>query len=199
MDVTLVTTNAGKVREVRALLAPWGLRVTWTRRSLLEPQADSLHEVARAKLRQVTGVPGCVMVEDSGLFIDALGGFPGVYSAPIYRMWKFGPILELLRERPRRASFRTVVGLRRGRRTWTFEGVCRGEIVPTPREEGGFGFDPIFRPVGANVTFAEMSIAEKGRSSHRAKAFREVARFLTRQRRASEADRATPSRRRAKV
>lgn len=179
MDVTVVTTNEGKVREIRALLAPAGIRVRFRRRALLEPQSDSLEEVVRTKLRQLPRTWGTVLVEDSGLFIDALDGFPGVYSAHIYGLWKFDRILELLRRRPRGAAFRTVAGVRRGGKVRLFEGECRGEIVRTPRGAGGFGFDPVFRPIGSHQTFAEMSVAEKSAFSHRARAVGQVARWLT--------------------
>lgn len=176
MDVSLVTTNGGKVAEVRALLP--SVRVRWVDRALLEPQAESLEDVAREKLRQVPRARGFVLVEDSGLFIDALNGFPGVYSSHIYRIWKFEPILRLLRGRSRAATFRTVAGVRRGRKVRFFSGECRGEIIARPRGKGGFGFDPIFRPSGSRRTFAEMTVLEKSRFSHRARAMRKVAEFL---------------------
>jgi XTP/dITP diphosphohydrolase len=178
MDVTLVTTNPGKLAEVRSVLAPFGVRVVAKRRKLPEPQADSLREVARAKLASVADLKGWVLVEDSGLFIPSLGGFPGVYSAYIYRIWGLDPILELLRHRPRAAVFRTVAGLRRGRREWLLTGECRGTIRRARKGTGGFGFDPIFMPEGSLRTFAEMTREEKSRVSHRARAVRSVGRVL---------------------
>ncbi|MGD0250842.1 MAG: non-canonical purine NTP pyrophosphatase, partial [Thermoplasmata archaeon] len=115
-EVTFVSTNPGKVREVRSVLRPFGLRTRWIRRELPEPQADTLAEVVRSKLAAVADLPGYVLVEDSGLFIPSLGGFPGVYSAHFLRLWKFDPIFELLRHRDRRACFRTVAGVQKGRR-----------------------------------------------------------------------------------
>jgi XTP/dITP diphosphohydrolase len=172
--VTFVSTNAGKVREVREILAPYGLTVRWKRRVLPEPQADRVEEVVRAKLDAVADVPGTVMVEDSGLFIPALGGFPGVYSAHILRIWKFGPILELMRTRPRAAYYRSVVGVRRGRRRWVFAGEVVGTIADRPAGSGGFGYDPIFVPAGWTRTFAEGTAEEKNRVSHRGRAVRQV-------------------------
>src|ERR1700686_2866316 len=137
MDVSLVTTNEGKVRETREVLAPYGVHLTWRRREFREPQADGLDEVVRSKLEQVKGLRGYVLVEDSGLFIPSLGGFPGVYSAYIYRIWGFAPILDLLRTRPRKATFRTVAGLRRGTRSWLFVGECDGEVVGKASGEAG--------------------------------------------------------------
>jgi XTP/dITP diphosphohydrolase len=178
MDVTLVTTNPGKLREVRTLLAPFGAKVLPLRRRLPEPQAESLGEVARSKLAAVRDVPGWVLVEDSGLFIPSLGGFPGVYSAHIYQIWGLSPILELLRRRERRAVFRTVAGLRRGDRTWFTSGACAGTIARTERGSNGFGFDPIFVPSGNRSTFGEMDSSEKDKVSHRARAMRRIGRIL---------------------
>ncbi|EQD45229.1 Ham1-like protein, partial [mine drainage metagenome] len=78
--ITFVSRNPGKAREVAAVLAPFGLGVRWRRRDLVEPQAATLAEVVRAKLAAVRDVPGYVLVEDSGLFVPSLHGFPGVYS-----------------------------------------------------------------------------------------------------------------------
>jgi XTP/dITP diphosphohydrolase len=180
MDVSLVTTNEGKVRETRALLTPFGVRVIWEHRAIPEPQAETLEEVVRAKLAAVDKLRGYVLVEDSGLFIPSLGGFPGVYSAHIRGIWGFEPIFDLLRRRPRGAIFRTVAGVRRGRQSWQFAGECRGHITTAPRGKMGFGFDPIFRPGRARQTFAEMTPDAKNRYSHRAKAMRAVGKFLQR-------------------
>jgi XTP/dITP diphosphohydrolase len=172
--VTFVSTNPGKVREVREILAPYGLRVRWKRRELPEPQADRVETVVQGKLDAVADVPGPVMVEDSGLFIPALGGFPGVYSAHILRIWKFTPILELMRTRPRDAYYRSVVGVARGRRRWAFSGEVAGSIARRPVGTGGFGFDPIFVPSGWRRTFAEGTAEEKNAISHRGRAVRQV-------------------------
>jgi XTP/dITP diphosphohydrolase len=172
--VTFVSTNPGKVREVRAILAPYGLAVRWKRRELPEPQADRIEDVVRAKLDAVADVPGLVMVEDSGLFIPSLGGFPGVYSAHILRIWKFRPILELMRTRPRGAYYRSVVGVRRGRRRWQFAGEVTGAIAARPAGSGGFGYDPIFIPTGWRRTFAEGTAEEKHAISHRGRSVRQV-------------------------
>ncbi len=178
--VTFVTTNPGKYREVRELLRPYGIRVRWKRRTLPEPQAAELEEVVRSKLGAVRDVAGYVLVEDSGLFIPSLQGFPGVYSAHFYALWRFGPILELLKRRDRKASFRAVAGLRRGRRTWLFPGEVRGRIASRPAGAHGFGYDPIFIPEGETRTFVQISAAAKIERSHRSQALHAVGRMLAR-------------------
>jgi XTP/dITP diphosphohydrolase len=191
IDVTFVSTNPGKFREVREVLRPYGLRVRWKRRELPEPQADDLTEVLDAKLDAVGDVRGYVLVEDSGLFIPALHGFPGVYSAHFLRIWKFGPIFELLRSRRRKAYFRTVAGLRKGRQRWTFVGEVSGKIARQAAGTGGFGYDPIFVPDGWNRTFAEGTAAEKNAISHRARAIRQVGEHLRQRTKADSARRRT--------
>ncbi len=177
-DVTFVTTNSGKFREVQNLLAPFGVRTRWRRRTLPEPQAETLEEVVVSKLAAVRDIPGYVLVEDSGLFIPSLRGFPGVYSAHFLKTWKFGPLLELLERRDRRAYFRTVAGLMRGRRKWTFAGEVQGRIAERPRGRQGFGYDPIFIPEGGFSTFGELPPTEKNELSHRARAIRQVGELL---------------------
>jgi XTP/dITP diphosphohydrolase len=178
LEVRFVSRNPGKVREVGSVLRPFGVRVRWVRRELPEPQAPSLEDVVAAKLSAVRDLPGYVLVEDSGLFIPSLRGFPGVYSAHFLDTWGFGPILELLRKRPRTAYFRTVAGVRKGRRTWTFAGEVHGSIAPRARGRGGFGYDPIFIPRGWSRTFAQGPAEAKDAISHRARAVRKVGQFL---------------------
>jgi XTP/dITP diphosphohydrolase len=177
-DVTFVSTNPGKFREVRELLAPYGVRTRWRRRTLPEPQADTLEEVVATKLSSVRDIPGYVLVEDSGLFVPSLGGFPGVYSAHFLKVWKFGPLLELLERRDRQAFFRTVAGLQRGRRRWMFVGEVHGKIAKKARGRQGFGYDPIFVPDGGSRTFGEIRSSEKNELSHRARAIRQVGELL---------------------
>jgi XTP/dITP diphosphohydrolase len=179
-DVSFVSTNPGKAREVRAVLEEFGVRTRWVRRELPEPQADSLTEVVRAKLAAVVDLPGDVLVEDSGLFIPSLKGFPGVYSAHFLRLWGFGPIFELLRHRDRRACFRTVAGLRQGRRQRVFVGEVWGSISRAAAGTHGFGYDPIFIPKGWDRTFGEARPQDKDTVSHRARAMRKVGRALAR-------------------
>jgi XTP/dITP diphosphohydrolase len=181
--ITFVTTNPGKFREVSAKLSPVGVRLRRLDRAYPEVQTDRLEDVvgygATVISRQIAGE---FLIDDSGLFVDALGGFPGVYSAYVYRTIGMEGVLRLMRGEARRgARFETVLLLgRRGRPSWIFKGVCAGSISRTRRGRQGFGFDPIFVPEGDRRTFAEMGLRAKNAVSHRARAVDALAEFLRR-------------------
>lgn len=178
MEIAFVSSNQAKFREIRAILAPEAIRVRWHQRSLPEVQSSVLEEVVRAKLSACPRSKLPILVEDSGLFLSALGGFPGVYSRYALETIGLSGILTLLRGRPRTGVFRTVAGLRWGNEVRCFEGATAGRISSAPRGKNGFGYDPIFVPTGHRATFAEMDLHAKNQLSHRRKAVRAVARYL---------------------
>jgi XTP/dITP diphosphohydrolase len=125
--------------------------------------------------------PGVLVVgDDSGLEVDALNGAPGVYSAryagegasDAQNVAKLlGELRKLPGSPPYAARFRCVLALaREGELLGSFEGKVEGIIVATPRGSDGFGYDPVFQPVGSTETFAELSVARKNEISHRARA-----------------------------
>lgn len=122
--------------------------------------------------------------DDSGLEIDALSGEPGVYSARYAgthgnHAANISKVLENLQgETNRKARFRTVISLMWNGAEYFFEGTIEGKIRTELTGDGGFGYDPIFEPEGYDVTFAEMSMAEKNAISHRAKAMEQLIAFL---------------------
>jgi XTP/dITP diphosphohydrolase len=122
--------------------------------------------------------------EDTGLEIEALDGEPGVYSARYA-----GPerdsqanmalvLQKLAGKENRNARFRTVVALIIDGQEYLFEGIAEGTIIKDKRGDKGFGYDPIFQPVGQQETFAEMDAATKNEISHRGKAIRKLTEFL---------------------
>ena len=147
--------------------------------------APTLEGNARLKAEYVRDHYGfdCIS-DDTGLEVDALDGAPGVYSARFA-----GPkadarantsrlLGELKKADNRKARFRTVIALTEGTACRFFEGVVEGEITEFPIGEGGFGYDPVFRPAGHDRTFAEFSTDEKNRISHRGRAFRALQAYL---------------------
>jgi XTP/dITP diphosphohydrolase len=141
-----------------------------------------LEEIAEASV--IDAFEKChlpIIVEDAGLFVDPLNGFPGPYAAYVYRTIGNQGLLKLMENvETRKARFESVIAyLSKGLKSpKCFSGQVQGEIV-TEQKRGngnsGFGFDPIFKPLRANKAFAEMSILEKNGFSHRAEAFRAFA------------------------
>ncbi len=179
MRLAFVTSNPGKLEEAREYLAPLGIEVYQLKVDYPEIQADSLEEVAEYGVGWLAErIGGPFFLDDSGLFIPALNGFPGVYSAYVYRTLGINGILKLMRGiGDRRAYFKSVIAYWDGDIHF-FEGRVDGVIIEKPRGSGGFGFDPIFSPTGFDLTFAEMTTVEKNRVSHRGRALRGFATWL---------------------
>ena len=144
-----------------------------------EIQADTLEEVTAFGLKEVTArLNAPAMIEDAGLFIDGLKGFPGVYSAYVFQTLGNEGILRLMKGvDDRRAVFGSVVGYAEpGMEPVMFRGEMVGRIGFEPRGTGGFGYDPIFY-VGEK-SLGEMSLEEKNKISHRAGSMRALKRWL---------------------
>lgn len=188
MTFIFATNNAHKVAEIRAVL-PASFQI----QSLIEagihidiPEPhDTLEANAREKAETIYGLTGTsCFSEDTGLEVAALGGEPGVRSARYADGEKqFQSNTDKLLQKmegakDRSAQFRTVICLLLNGSEHFFEGVCRGRIVSAPKGEGGFGYDPVFVPEGLDKTFAEMSLEEKSKVSHRRKAIDRLVSFL---------------------
>lgn len=121
--------------------------------------------------------------DDTGLEVEALNGLPGVHSARFSSDHDFQKnmykVLELMQGQiNRKARFRTVIALILDGQQYFFEGIINGNITTEPRGENGFGYDPIFIPEGEKRTFAQMTLAEKSKYSHRSRAFEKLMNFL---------------------
>ena len=180
--VFFATGNINKFNEARSILSPCGIRVGMLRLKGDEIQSDSLKEIAQASA--MNAYRRChlpIFVEDAGLFIDALSGFPGPYAAYVYKTIHNGGMLKLMENaKDRRAKFQSVIAYCDETlcEPECFDGESIGEITLTERKAQGksaFGFDPIFQPVGSSESFAEMTIEEKNDFSHRAMAIRKFA------------------------
>ncbi|MBI0583372.1 MAG: RdgB/HAM1 family non-canonical purine NTP pyrophosphatase [Methanomassiliicoccus sp.] len=178
----MVTSNLGKLEEFRSALAPLGCEVVHSVEDCDEIQADTLEEVVRSCLDQLRdkGLEN-IVIDDSGLFVHPLNGFPGVYSSYALRTIGMDGILRLLDgAEDRSAHFECCVGASIGGEMFTASGRCEGTIALSPSGTGGFGFDPIFLPSGFYRTFAEISITEKNSISHRGKAVQAFSKELRR-------------------
>jgi XTP/dITP diphosphohydrolase len=182
--LVLASQNPGKVREIAALLAPWGVEVSSAAAlGLPEPEetGSSYAENAVLKARaaaEAAGLPA--LADDSGLSVTALDGAPGIVSA----RWAgperdFGVAMKRVEEalaergsRDRSAAFICALALAEpGGAVEVFEGRIDGALTFPPRGDRGFGYDPIFIPAGETETFGEMDPARKHAMSHRARAF----------------------------
>jgi XTP/dITP diphosphohydrolase len=174
--IYFVTGNMGKFEEAKGILGDVEQRnIGYT-----EIQADSLEEVAAFGMREVREkLDGPVMIEDAGLFIESLKGFPGVYSAYVFDTIGNEGVIRLMEEaQDRRAVFRSVLGYAEpGMEPILFKGELEGEITTEPRGSGGFGYDPIFEVGGK--TIAEMDLAEKNKISHRGASIRALKSWLS--------------------
>ena len=182
MKLCLITSNKGKLAEFRSALAPLDIEVDHSAEGCDEIQADTLQEVVHSCLTQLkTRGFSNFAIDDSGLFIHALKGFPGVYSAYVMRTLGNQGILTLLEGvEDRSAHFECCIGCSWHGEEFTAIERCEGTIARRPAGTGGFGFDPIFIPSGHSTTFAEMSLELKNNISHRGRAIRAFSEELRR-------------------
>jgi len=186
--LVIASHNEGKVREIEALLGPYGIRpVSAKSLDLPEPEETGTTFVANAELKalqaaDLSGLPA--LADDSGLCVEALNGDPGIFSARWAGPGKdFGVAMKLVEDRlaaagpdaVRDAHFVCALALAwpDGHVEW-FEGRVDGLLVWPPRGEHGFGYDPMFVPNGHDRTFGEMTHEEKTPLTHRAAAFRQL-------------------------
>ena len=188
--LVIASHNAGKVREIGALLAEHGIEaISAADLDLPEPEETGTTFVANAELKalqaaDLSGLPA--LADDSGLCVEALGGDPGVYTAnwaetPNGRDWTLAmtKVEDALAAKgpdaSRSAHFVCVLALAwpDGHVQW-FEGRAEGTLTWPPRGEVGFGYDPVFVPLDSDQTYAEMDPAQKHAISHRAVAFAQM-------------------------
>ncbi len=189
-ELVLASHNAGKLREIGALLDPFGIKVTSAGDlGLEEPEETEDTFAGNARIKAHFAALGSnlpALSDDSGITIDALDGRPGVYTADwaetgngrdfsmaMTRAWN--ELEAVSAPAPRTAQFRCVLCL-----AWPdghdeiFEGEVSGQVVWPMKGDLGFGFDPIFMPDGESITFGEMDPAKKHGMSHRADAFKKL-------------------------
>jgi XTP/dITP diphosphohydrolase len=194
-ELLIATNNRDKVKEIKHILEGLDISVlSLSDRNIeidVEEDKDTLEGNALKKAKEVyehAGIP--CSADDTGLFVDALNGEPGIYSSRyagdnvtyadnrkklLFNMSGVG-------QGERGAEFRTVVCYYSGDNEYKFfTGVCRGIITKEERGENGFGYDAIFLPDGYDKTFAELDLSEKNKISHRAKAFIKFKEYLTKE------------------
>lgn len=171
MKLLFVTSNTHKYEEIKQYLAGEHIECRWKKMKYEEIQAETTDEVSMESLKiLMNDIREPFFLEDTGLYIDALNGFPGPYSSYVFKTVGNEGILHLLHGKERGAAFVTVVSYYDGKNYFQFKGECRGAISKNIRGNTGFGYDPIFIPEGYDMTYAEMTIEEKNRTSHRIRA-----------------------------
>jgi XTP/dITP diphosphohydrolase len=178
-----VTSNVHKFQEARRVLSEYKIATAKLKVGAIEIQDYNLENIA--KFSALDAVKNCglpIFVEDAGLFVEALNGFPGAYSAYVYRTVGTKGILKLMKNiKNRDAYFQSVIAFSSPEeQPICFRGKVKGKISSQERGTSGFGYDPIFVPSkGDGRTFAEMSTAQKNEYSHRAEALRKFAEWYS--------------------
>ncbi|MEM4195463.1 MAG: XTP/dITP diphosphatase [Candidatus Anstonellales archaeon] len=176
--IVFVTGNKGKFQEAKRFFSAEGMKIV-NKKLDIEEKRGTLEEIARDAAEQAyRKLKTPLFVEDSGLFIHALNGFPGEFSAWAFKKIGNEGILKLMKsEKNRQAYFKSAVAYADERGVKVFTGVCEGKIAADVRGKGGFGYDPIFIPKGKGFTFAEREDL-KSVLSHRYNSITKLLKFL---------------------
>lgn len=190
MEIVFATNNVNKIKEIRHILGDSFKLLSLHDLGIFEdiPENEpTLEGNAMHKARVVNRMLNMdVFADDTGLEIEALNGQPGVHSARFAGENKDSDaniekaLLMMGGSENRNARFRTVIALILNGKEYLFEGIVDGRIITEKRGKAGFGYDPVFIPEGMKKTFAEMSLDEKNKISHRARAFDKLKEFLIR-------------------
>lgn len=186
-EIHFFTTNKNKVKEIKDLADSEAKNITIVHLEYDYPelQLEEIEAVAKESvnyIRERIAIKKPFFIEDSGLFIHALNGFPGPFSAFVFNKIGNEGILKLMADKKgeeRKATFKTVVAFCESfeKEPILFIGTAEGKIAERVRGEGGFGYDPIFEYEGK--TFAERNTDEKNRVSHRGRAFMKLLNYVS--------------------
>jgi len=180
MKLKVITSNPGKVAEFKKSLSDLGIEMEHLHIPYDEIQTSELEEVVKTGMKEIRskGIRDFI-IDDSGMFVDTLKGFPGVYSAYVQKTIGNKGILKLMENIDnRKATFKCCIGCDINGNTIIVTGECNGYILDHAVGSNGFGYDPIFSPDGKR-SFAEISIEEKNTMSHRGNAVKLLKTELT--------------------
>lgn len=193
MKLLIATTNTHKLREIKELIKDLSLKIVSLKDMNLYGQAEETGKTFEENAILKAGYWGektglLTLAEDSGLEVDALDGKPGVYSARYIRGSDSDRMNQILKEmedvpyNKRTAQYCEAIALYDPvtEEIKTFEGISSGKITREPKGDNGFGYDPVFYSFDLKKTFAEATMEEKNKISHRGKAFAKVKEYLTR-------------------
>ena len=179
--ILFITSNKGKFQEAVKKFENIDVEIIQKDLGYTEIQTDKLEDVALYGIKQLEDkVDNAFFLEDSGLFIENLNGFPGVYSSYVFHTIGCIGILDIIKEnKNRNATFKSVIAYKQtNHKLIIFIGECKGTLSMKQQGNNGFGYDPIFIPNGEKRTFAEMETFEKNQYSHRGKSLDQLVTFI---------------------
>lgn len=187
MKILFATSNQHKVKEANKIGKKFEIEFLQLEEPYPEIRDEDVSKVAEEGAKFLfEKIKKPLVVEDTGLFIEALNGFPGSYSAFVFKKIGNQGILQLLKEkRNRRAEFISAVGYCSSEVVKIFQGLVKGTITREVKGDAGFGYDPIFIPEGQSKTFAEDPVM-KNTVSHRRKAFEKFCKWIVTKKESSD-------------
>jgi len=188
MQLVFATNNLNKLKEVQTLIPQHITLLSLAAIDCLEDIPETQNTIEGNAIQKANYIKehygfDC-FADDTGLEVEALHGAPGIYSARYAGKQRNANdntnkvLTELNSQANRKAQFKTVIALHINGKLETFTGICKGEITKTKHGDGGFGYDPVFKPLGHSQTFAEMDLRLKNTIGHRGKAMRQLISFL---------------------
>ena len=173
MEIVFVTTNRGKMGEAKEIGAHYGIEFIPNDYDAVEMRSSDPEEIAIGSAKDAYAkIKRPLIVEDSGLFIETLKGFPGTYSAFVFHTIGVNGVLKVMEHKVKRAAtMKSAVAYTDGKSVKSFLGEVKGIVPKDSRGVSGFGYDPIFIPEGKDRTFAE-DLDYKASVSHRAQSIR---------------------------
>ncbi|MFW9852290.1 MAG: XTP/dITP diphosphatase [Candidatus Thorarchaeota archaeon] len=185
MELYFVTHNKSKFQEAKEIGENYSVNIEMYDLEYEEIQDKRLETIALMSCKRILEEKPELkdkdfFLEDAGLFIESLNGFPGPYSSYVFKTIGNKGILKLMKgEEDRKAHFKSVIAYHSKNEIKTFIGETEGKISNITKGEKGFGFDPIFIPNGYDITYAEMTLETKNLYSHRQKSLRELLTSIT--------------------
>ena len=188
MNIVFATNNLNKLKEVQVLMPDYIKLLSLKDINCFEDVPEKQETIIGNAIQKAEYIKteygyDC-FADDTGLEVDALNGDPGVYSARFAGPQRNAEdntaklLKELKYKNNRSAQFKTIIALHLNGQLYTFTGICKGEITKTPKGNGGFGYDPVFKAKSYNQTFAEITLEEKNKIGHRGKAVAKLIDFL---------------------
>lgn len=188
MKLVFATNNQNKIKEVQALIPSHISLLSLKDIACFEEVPENQLTIKGNAIQKAEYIKehygfDC-FADDTGLEVEALNGEPGVFSARYAGEQRnandnMNKLLHELKDKPnRKAQFKTVIALHLNNELHIFKGICKGEITKTKQGDSGFGYDPIFKPKGYDLTFAEMELQLKNKIGHRGKAVTKLVEYL---------------------